>query len=1011
MDIYFERLKRRSEILGNHHKKYVRIVEKNIGPLMDRLENAGQIDRIHLWASAINPQKEFDIISQLGNTVSERLDDLGCYFALQYLQMNLSALDALRLKVTQNEYKSDLYANFMVRIGHDFRRLTGVYMDHLLRMFLPQDNQIDFVILGVGTRADQDDIDVGIVDTGFEHREILNSAISKMNSQMFKKAINLHFHLSEHVGVSGTFSASIDEYDDMLNHEIHDFVIISEMLGAARICGSRKLFYEFLRKVTSRYYYKGPNSNDTKFHEGYLRGIVGESRSFMFKELSRDFIKPKTDGLRMIKGGLYAAKTIYNLRQVNAWAILHALIYRDKRRKSFFRELEQTLSFLEIFRYLYQLLNSEEEEIHLSNDYVYDNLSIVAETMGYKSIGALSAQDFLLTDYYSHVLNSKAAIKKLLPSVIGHLETISIFGKMLHHRKVTENGERRIGNLAIRFLDEIQFFRGTRFWDDIVKVLEAKNGLLLKRLVNDLCKTGKDKRQETLTRFIDWGWNSFITMFSIIILIHRHREELKDSRLFLELNDLFFQRVRGTEGEAQRLSIVFTHHPQLVYQYIILLNESQQRKFHKWLSSNVWDPEVLPARDCLRFLLTLQYNTSKYFQRTMNNVLKTFPDYLKFLNDPGHLRLIGNGTLAEIEIAKTSKEKLDKLLFYHDFQFFHIGIRTLLNYATPYLAVQFNEFSDTYVRYVFDTVKFEIDQQNPAAIQNIDTFGLLITGGHGQIQAFDDDYDLILLVNSENPAIKEYCNKIVKRFHREIVKCGILPHYHLADITGSYVCTFSQIKKILRSRDDHSFIYLAQLLNSRLLVGSSSMLEQIKKEILVPYIYKRPKYFVKAILKEIYTRRVEQRKFGSDGIDLKNDPGGLRDIELFLMLARALFYIRQSSNFRLLFSLQKIFPDHEDDFKKLLRRYQFLRKIRNLSRLTIAADDILYLNHLVNLTEHLEIKSKRQLSPEELLLKRVWEYMRSTEKLTNRLIRKLILPKMNFKKGGGKSSAGSSQSL
>ena len=1011
MDIYFERLKRRADILGNHHKKYIRIVEKNIGPLMDRLENEGQIDRVHLWQSAINPLEEFEIVSQLGFTQSERLEDLGCYFALQFLQMNLSALDALRLEVTKNEYQPDIYENFMIRIGHDFRRLTGVYMDHLLRIFLPENNQIEYVILGVGTRADQDDIDVGVVDSGIEHREILNSAISKMNSQMFKKAINLHFHLSEHVGVSGTFSASIDEYEDMLNHEIHDFVIISEMLGAARICGSRKLYYEFLRRVTSRYYYNGPKSTDTKFHEGYLRGIVGESRSFMFKELSRDFIKPKTDGLRMIKGGLYAAKTIYNLRQVNAWAILHSLMYRDKRRKSFFKELEKTLTFLEIFRYLYQLLNSEEEEIHVSNDYVYDNLLIVADTMGYKSMGALTAQDFLLTDYYNHVLNGKAAIKRLLPSVISHLETISIFGKILHRRKVTEEGERRIGNLAIRFLDEIKFFRGTRFWDDVVKVLEAKNGLLLKRLVNDLCTTQENKREETLERFIDWGWNSFIAMFSIIILINRYRGELTDCRLFLELNDLYFKRVRGTEEEAQRLSTVFTHHPKLVYEYIVLLNETQQRKFHKWLSSNVWDPEILPARDCLRLLLTLQYNTSKYFQRTMNTVLTTFPEYLKYLNDPQHLRLIGDGTLGEIEIAKTTSEKLDKLLFYHDFQFFHIGVRTLLNYATPYLAIQFNEFSDNYVRYLFDAVKHEIDQQHPELIQNIDTFGILITGGHGQIQAFDDDYDLILLINSDDPDINEYSQKIVKRFHREIVKCGILPHYHLADLTGSYVCTFSQIKDILSHRDEHTFIHLAQLINSRLLVGSSHLLEQIKKEILVPFIYKDPKRFTKDLLNEIFSRRVEQRKVESDEIDLKNDPGGLRDIEIFLMMIRANFHIRQSSNFRLLYGLQKIFPEHENDFKKLLRRYQFLRKIRNLSRLTIAADNKLYINHLLSLTEHLQIKSKRDINPAELLLKRVWVYMRSTEKLTNRLIRKIILPKLEYKQGRGKTNSGSSQTL
>lgn len=1001
MDIYFERLVRRSDILGNHYKKYIGIVERNIEQLYYRLERARLYDRVHLWQSANDIREEMELIVGLGKNQEEKLADLGCYFSLQFLQMNLSALDALMLEVTKDIDRYLTYKNFMIRLGHTFRRLTGTYMEHLLRIFMPPNHNIEFVILGVGTRADQDDIDVGVVDTGPEHRDVLNRAVGRMNSEMLKKAVSLHFHLSEHVASSPSYSASLDEYNRLLTNEIHDFVIISEMLGAARIVGSRRLFFQFKRQVTSRYYYRGPDYEDSKYHEGYLRGIVGETRSFMFKELSSEFIRPKTDGLRMIKGGLLAAKTIYNLRQVNAWAMLHALEQRDKRRKIFYIELERTLSFLEIFRYLYQLLNTEEDEIYLSDKQVYNNLAPLANAMGYRTIGVSPAQEFLIVDYYKHVMAAKKAVKELLPSVTSHMESVSIFGKMLHHRRVTGKGEKRIGNLALRFLNEVQFFRGTRFWDDVVKVLEAKDAKLLRRLANDLCSVPQEIRDETLRRFIDWGWNSFITMFSVIILLNKYREKIADRNLFLELNELYFQRVKGTEEEAQRISIVFTHHPKLVYEYIILLTEKQQRTFYSWLNSKVWDPEVLPARDALRLLLKVQFNTSNYFQRTMNNVLSRHPEYLKYLNNPQHLRLIGDGTLGEIEMAKTSAEKLDKLLFYHDFQFFHMGIRTLLNYSTPMLGVQFNEFSDNYIRYLFDTVKHMVDRERNYQIENLDALGLFVTGGHGQMQAFDDDYDLIILLNSDDNATIEYTLQIIRRMHREIVKCGILPHYHLADQTGSYICTFSQIKSILHNKSEETFIHLAQLVNARMLVGSSHFLEQFEKEILTPHIYKRKKTFIKELLKEIYSRRVDQRKLESDEIDLKDDPGGLRDIETFLIIIRTMYQIREHSNFTLLTRLQNLFPDHEADLRRLYIRYQFLRRIRNLSRLTVAADNILYIHHLVNLTEHLDIRSKRNIDPAELLLKRVWEYMRSSEKLTNRLLKKLVLPNLYKKNLGG----------
>ena len=1004
MDVYFERLKRRSAVLGNHHKKYLRIVEKNTGPLLDRLEDSGYIDRIHLWINANDPRGEMQIIGSIGNTHQERLSDLGCYFAMQFLQMNLSALDALMLAVTTQEFKLNTYKNFMLRVGHDFRRLTAAYMEQLLKIFLPENYNHEYVILGVGTRADQDDIDVGVIDSGPEGREELNQAIAKMNSEMFKKAVSLHFHLSEHVGNADTYSASLDEYDELLTNEIHDFVIISEMLGAARIVGSRQLLFQFMRQVTSRYYFKGINDKDLKFHEGYLRGIIGESRSFMFRELSHDHIKPKVDGLRMIKGGLYAAKTIYNLRQVNAWAIVQSLQYKDSKRRQLYRRMEQPLTFLEIFRYLYQLLNSEEEEINLSNEFYYNNLASVAEAMGYKSIGGASATDFLLVDYYNQVLKAKRAVKKLLPSAMRHLESVSVFGKVLHHKKVTTDGETRIRNLAERFLNEVRFFKGTRFWDDIVRVLAAKDGKVLKRLVNDLCALPPQNRQDTFIRFIDWGWNSFIAMFSILILIHKYRKELPDCHLFEDLNELFFQRVRGTKEEAQRLSIVFTHHPKLVFEYTSLLTEIQQRKFNLWLSSKVWDPEVLPARDALRFLLKLQSGTSKYFQRTMNHVLGSKPEYLKYINNPKRLRLIGKGTLGEIDIAKTYQEKLNKLLFYHDFQFFRVGVATMKNYPTTSLALQFNEFSDNYLRYLFDTVQQAFAESEPESIQNIDTLGIFVTGGHGQMQAFDDDYDLIILINSEDLEVIEYALKLVRRFHRELVKCGVLPHYHMAECTGSYICSFNQLATFLQSNCSAGFIDRTQLMNARLVIGSNHLLYHFEKNILNPHIFSKRKRLIKELIKEIYNRRADQRKKESDAIDLKEDPGGLRDIENFLVIMRVIFRIKESSNFRLLARLQYKFPDYAEDFKKLHRRHEFLRKIRNLSRLTIAADNILYINHLENLTEHLNIKSTRNIDPAELLLKRVWEYMRSSERITNRLLKQIVYPRLN-KNGTTKKEA------
>ena len=67
--------------------------------------------------------------------------------------------------------------------------------------------------------------------------------------------------------------------------------------------------------------------------------------------------------------------------------------------------------------------------------------------------------------------------------------------------------------------------------------------------------------------------------------------------------------------------------------------------------------------------------------------------------------------------------------------------------------------------------------------------------------AFDDDFDLIILINSDDPIVHRYCCTIISRMHKELVKSGVLPHYRLAEYTGSYLCTFNELAQLLGDND------------------------------------------------------------------------------------------------------------------------------------------------------------------------------------------------------------------
>lgn len=994
MNLYYERLKNRARVLGNHHRKYLLTIENHYHELAARLEKAGLHDRVHLWVTALDYKEEMGTVAKVGSDLQEKLNDLGTYFALQYLQMHLGALDALILEVRRSESRMAIYKEFMLRIGHDFRALTAAYMEQLLKLFLPEDYFWNFVFLSVGTRSDQDDIDVGVVDSEPTDRALLNKAISRMNTEMLKHAVSLHFHLSEHVGSTDAFSASIPEYCELLEKEIRDFVIITEMLGAARILGSRRLVIEFRRKVTARYYYDWVDKENNRYHEGYLRGILGEVRSFMLREFSADRIIPKTDGLRMIKTALYAAKTIYGLRQVNAWAIIEELQDRDKRRREFYNKLEQDLTFLEIFRYLYQLYIAQEEEILYDNKSSRESLSQVAHAMGYRSAGVAAATDFLLADYYFHVKHAKEIVKSLLPYAERHLKSITIFGRLLRRPRIGAGIKKPTGNLALRFLDEMRFFRGTRFWDDVVSIFAGRDGLILQRFINDMCVLDPQRQAHVLEQVINWGWNSFITTFSFIVLLHKYRTKFDDCRFFQKFNELFFSRVQASEEVAQRISIVFNHYPMLVKEYVSILTEPQQRRFYEWLKRDVWDREVMPVRDLLRFFIKLHFSTSYYFKRSLENVLSDHPEYLRYLIDPIRLQIIGNGSLAEVEREKNTHQKLKNLKFYYYFQFFRISLDALAGVPAKAIAFQYSEFSDSYLRLVFDTCKHQIDEESGHPILTADLFGVFITGGQGQMQAYDDDYDLIIVLNSDDPAMHRYYDEICRRVHREIIKSGIMPHYRLADFTGSYISTFSELKQLLTDESPERFIDKSQLLGSRMVVGSNFLRETFEREIIEPYVFHEKNTFIRDMLHEIDQRHVKRNSLCFDCVNLKEDPGGLRDIEMLLLILRAFLHQFIHSNFEFLTQLPQLIPQHARLLSRLQQSYEFLRRVRNLNRLTVAADDNLDVNHIGNLAASLQLKQRLADTPEKELLIRVKTTMRSVLKSSNTLFEKLIIPRL-----------------
>jgi len=977
------RLKLRTLNLGNQHRKYLYTISEHSDGLCRRLEQHGAVERIHLWSAAQDYRSEMAEIARWGEAEEERLGDLGCYFALQFLQMKLNALDSLRVNMLKRQNPHEEYKRFMLHIGHTFRRLTAAYMNELMAIFLPAEAAVDYVILGVGTRSDQDDIDLGVVDKGWEGREALSTAIARMNTEMLKKAITTHYHLSEHVCENDSYAASIQDYQKLLNSEIHDFVIINEMLGAARIIGNRRLFFDFRDQVTLRYYFDRNKPENWKFHEGYLRGIIGETRSFVLRSFASDHLNPKVDGLRLIKAMLYAAKTMFHLRQVNAWALLETLQYRDPDRRSIYYEIEKALTFLEMFRYLYQLLVAEEEEIYYEDPSTRSNLELVASCMGFRKNGVAAAVDFLITQYYSYSRTAKELVASLLPDMVRHLTDLSSFRQLVH---TPEAG------LADRFLQTAQFFRGTRFWEDVLVLLREEEHGLLSRLVNDIRGHHSD-RCLLLSRWVDWGQNSYFLLFSLVNLLFLHDEK--------ELGEALVREFLGRElsaDQVRRISVVFNSDPDMLVRFIRNMSESSRRLFLKRLQVEVWDRQLVNDRDRLASLVKLYFVTSKYVRRHLEKVLASHPQFIDLINLPDSLAMFGQGLGSQVDQILNYRERRKKLAEYHDFEFLRVCRSALAGTPNNRIAAEYIEFSDTYLQQLFKICQMEVNAKNPTGRPDRSLISILVTGGYGHCLAFDDDYDLIILVDSESPQIKAYYEAILMRMHTEIARSGVLPHYRLAEYTGSFACTLRELKTLLENRNLDTFVDQSQLLGARMVVGSHRLQVGFYEFIIRPYIFGQKYRYCEAMLAEIHHRHMVYNEEKIHALSLKESPGGLRDIEMLLDIFRALYEINQHANYNLFHTLQTILPDYSRHLAALLRQYDFLRTVRNMHRLAIAADDRLNVGYLDLLAEILSWPEANETK--QSLLEKIHDTMTIVQSLQRELVEEIVLPRLAEKNEG-----------
>jgi len=940
----FETLEKRVSNLGNHHQKYIHTIYRFKDSLIHNLESSGKMMQIHLWRSSFSPEEEMHIISSLSDDPRTKVQHLSCYYAMQFLHMNFRNLDILELGIASGTSLSEDYYNFMIQVGNDFRELTCIYLENLINIYLPAEGRPEFFVCSVGTRADQDDIDIGVITSDNADVRELNNAFQKITQDMLVYATPLHMYLSEHVG-KHYYTTTVFEYKQLLTKQIQDVVIISELLNAKFILGSTKLFKKFQREVIHKYFYTP--EKDVRFHEGFLRGILGEARGLLIKPLEREAISPKSDALRILKSIVYAKKSILNIEEVNTWEILTILMDKEPEFHSQYELLFKAISFLETFKFLLQLFVIQDDTFRLK-EIDQNQLSLIADRMGYESVGTVRAWDQLIIDYYRYVKEVRKISDRLMDSIAVHLINVSLFVDLMSKDSWGPDGKYK-GSMPKDFIRTARFFEGTKYWEDLLSLLQSDQEVI-GTFIDGFEKMKTKERDKIIQQYIEWAHYSPLTIIRLITILGKKQQITIGETVAQKMNLAFLKYFGDLPYITERFCRIYSYYPQYMHEYLQFFPEAHYEHLDKIISRTIHDEELSEYLDQLKELCKIHKWSSQYFHRFFYRVINRHPEYLKALINHAQISKISTGMLAMVDKYPDTEQKKRFLADYYDLEFLRVGISTMRGVDLNITNRDFTEFCDNFMRKLFDICAEEVERESKAKVPSTDTLAILAAGGHARGKAYDDDYDLIVVVDTDDEEVIKYATRIVSKMNREILKRGVLPHYRLGEILNGFVSPISKITAYLKAEQEEGFIDLSQLLGARIIIGSDIMKSIIYKKILDQFIFSNKSRYIIRMVDEIRSRQESIGQCDEESCNIKETRGGLRDIEAIALMLKAFLRITDPIGKDFFREIKIYLPDLAKEIDDLSLSIYNLRTFRDLYRITVAAEDAFNPDYLSRLS-------------------------------------------------------------
>ncbi|MCU0241378.1 MAG: hypothetical protein MUF51_03025, partial [Vicinamibacteria bacterium] len=927
----FQPLVARVKPLGNITRKYLHAIERHGDAFLGRLEAAAVLANIHLDRTAPAVSEDFERIVAAGRDGDEKLLLLGTYFATQFLHQNARTLEQLAYDLTDQPGRLPAYANFLERNETQFSQLVSIYVQHVLRIVTPADAG-PFVILNVGTPGHQDDIDMAVVHGGEGRRALIDRAVARLAGQCQRFASPLDNYFAAEVGAAG-FCLSIDELYRSLNAGGIGFVLITELLRAEAVVGEASILERLRGEVMAEYFYRPSQNNDR--HELYLRGILGESRSLLLRPPSADSLNPKDDALRLIVGLATAFKAIDGIRATQSGAILSEVSARRPSLRAPLAQMTKSLVFLETFWQISQLLVALDEDIAVAGRAAREDLEHIAAAMGYRDRGSIHAVDNLLVHYHEAVEDAHAAAAPLMDAVARHLTRRSRFSRWVRGKPPEDFAVKLAGVLVAA----TRAFRSVRFYDDLIAALSVPGGHALRAFVDSFARLPERACADLARHYAIWGCEAPFTFMTLVTLMSALDTQKQAATVVHILIDAWFdQLAASTEIEAVRaIARVFRAFPVLGNRFLFLLDAPRLARFDRILDVGIGSPEVAAARDGYRKLVQVHERTSRYVKRVVARITERHPVTVTSIADDQRLRTLAAGRLAASERHDSPMVQKALLGDFYDIEFVRIAMRTLRGAPIAYIRMLFAELTATYIERLFDLCYRQVEHEVGGYVSGRERIGVFLSGGNARGRPYDEDYDLIAVLDSNDAAAARFAERVIVVMNGQIARRGVIPQYRLAEWYGRFVISLDDLRALLERDDDHLFVDRCQLLGSHMLVGTRRVWSEMLERVMKPRVFDAPEPFVRLVRREVAGRRRAIRTISERSLHLKEDRGGLREIDLALAASKARHSIWDTPGADPFMELARLDPERAAAYRRLAAINDFLVAIRSAYRVAVAA--------------------------------------------------------------------------